>query len=73
MKVSRQIASVHMHVECVIGLIKNRCKILDCVLPITLLKTFSEEGVECEIANIDKFFTASTVFINLRDVIVYNK
>ena len=72
MKVSRQIASVHMHVECVIGLIKNRYKILGCVLPITLLKTFSE-GVECEIANIDKFFTVSTVFINLRDVIVYNK
>ena len=60
MKVSRQIASVHIHVERVIALIKNRYKILDCVLPITLLKTFSEEEVECEIANIDKFFTVSS-------------
>ena len=32
-EVSRQIASVRIHVERVIRLIKNRYKILDCVLP----------------------------------------
>ena len=47
-EISRQIASVRIHVERVIRLIKNRYKILDCVLPLTLLKTLSEEGVECE-------------------------
>ena len=45
---SRQIASVCIHVERVSRLIKNRYKILNCVLPLTLLKTLSEEGVECE-------------------------
>ena len=47
-EVSRQIASVCIHVERVSRLIKNRYKILNCVLPLTLLKTLSEEGVECE-------------------------
>ena len=72
-EISRQIASVRIHVERVIGLIKNRYKILDCVLPLTLLKTLSEEGVECEIANIDKLFTVCAVLVNLGEGIVYNE
>ena len=73
MEISRQIASVRIHVERVIGLIKNRYTILDCVLPLTLLKTLSEEGVECEIANIDKLFTVCEVLVNLGEGIVYNE
>ena len=72
-EVSRQIASVRIHIERVIGLIKNRYKILDCVLPSTLLKTLSEERVECEIANIDKLFPVCTVLVNLGEGIVYNE
>ena len=72
-EVSRQIASVRIHVERVIGLIKNRYNILDCVLPLALLKTLSEEGVECEIANIDKLFTVCAVLVNLGEGIVYNE
>ena len=64
-ELSRQIASVSIHVEHVIRLIKNRYKILNCVLPLTLLKTLSEEGVGCEIANTDKLFTACAVLVNL--------
>ena len=71
-EISRQIASVHIHAEPVISLIKNRCKILDCVLPLTLLKTLSE-GVECEIANIDKLFTVYAVLVNLGEGIVYSE
>ena len=71
--VSRQIASVCIHVERVIGLIKNRYKILYCVLPLILLKSLSEEGVECEIAHIDKLFTACEVLVNLDGGIVFNK
>ena len=72
-EVSRQIALVRIHVKRVIGLIKNRYKILDCVLPLTLVKTLSEEGVECEIANIDKLFTVCAVLVNLGEGIVYNE
>ena len=72
MEISRQIASVRIHVERVIGLIKNRYKILNCVLPLTLLKTLSE-GVECEIANIDKLFTVCAVLVNLGEGIVYTE
>ena len=73
MEISRQIASVRIHVERVIGLIKNRYKIWHYVLPLPLLKTLSEEGVECEIANIDKLFTVCVVLVNLGEGIVYNE
>ena len=63
-EVSREITSVCIHVGRVIGLIKNRYEMLDCVLPLTLLKTIFE-GVSCEIANIDKLFTVSAVLVNL--------
>ena len=72
-EVSRKIASVRIHVERVIGLIKNRYKILDCVLSLTLFKTLSEEGVECEIANIGKRVTVSAVLVNFGERIVYNE
>ena len=64
-EVSRQTVSVCIHVECVIGLIKNRYKVLYYVLLLKLLKTLSEEGVECEIANIDKLFTVFVFLVNL--------
>ena len=72
-EVSRQIPSVRIHVERVIGLIKNRYKVLDCVPPLTLLKTPSEEEVECEIPNIDNLFTVPAVLVNLGEGIVYDK
>ena len=46
---------------------------MDCVLPLTLLKTLLEEGAECEIANIDKIVTVCAVLLNLDDGILYNK
>ena len=73
MKVSRQIASLPIHVERVIGLIESRYKILNCVLPLKLLKTLSKEGVEYEIANIDKLFTVCADLVNLGEGIVYNE
>ena len=71
MEVSRQIVSVRIHIERVIGMIKNECKILDCVLLLTLLEIISEEGVECEIVNIYKRFTVYEVVVNLSEGIVY--
>ena len=71
-EVSRQIATVCIHVERVIELIKNRYKILDCVLPLTSHETLCEEEVECERTSIDKLFTIFAVLVNLGKGIVYN-
>ena len=69
-EVCRQIASVCIHVERVIGLIKNIYKVLDSVLPLTLFKTLSEERVECEIDHIQKLLTVCAVLVNLAEGIV---
>ena len=45
---SRQIANVRIHVERTIGLIKNIYRIIDGTLPITLLKSLSDEADDCE-------------------------
>ena len=71
MEIFRQIISVCIHTERVIGLIKNRCKILDCVLPLPLHGTLSEEGVECEIVNIYKRFAVCKVAVNFGEGLVY--
>ena len=70
---SRQIATVGIHVKRVIGLIKNRYRIIDGTLPITLLKSLSDEADDCEIANIDKTFTVCAALLNMGDGIVNNE
>ena len=68
---SRQIATVRIYVERVIGLIKNRYRIIDGTLPITLLKSLLDEADDCEIANIDKVFTVCAALVDMSDGIVY--
>ena len=68
---SRQIATVRIYVERVIGLIKNRSRIIDGTLPITLLKSLLDEADDCEIANIDKVFTVCAALVDMSDGIVY--
>ena len=70
---SRQIATVRIHVERVIGLIKNRYRIIHGTLPITLLKPYSDEADDCEIANIDKIFSVCAALVIMGDGIVYNE
>ena len=70
---SRQIVTVQIHVEHVIGLIKNRYQIIDGTLPITLLKSLSDEADDCEIENIDKIFSVRAALVNMGDRIVYNE
>ena len=70
---SRQIATVQIHVERVIRLIKYRYRIIDEIVPITLLKSLSDEEDDCEIANIDKIFTVCATLLNMGNGIVYNE
>ena len=68
---SRQIATVRIHFELVIGLVKNRYRIIDGTLPITLLKSLSDEAADCKIANI--VFTVCAALVNIGDGIVHNE
>ena len=68
---SRQIATVRIHFERVIGPVKNRYRIIGGTLPITLLKSLSDEAAYCKIANI--VFTACVALVNMGDGIVYNE
>ena len=72
-EVSRKIASVRIHIERVIGLLKNRCTISQGILPLRLLKSIKDEGVSATFANCDKIFTVRAALTNLGDSILYNE
>ena len=72
-ELSRQIASVRIHVERIIGLVKNRYKILDRSLPTTLIKSISDEANDCDITSVDKLVTVCCALVNLGGGIVYNE
>lgn len=65
-ELSRQIANVRIHVERVIGLLKNRYTILQSRLPITLIK---RKG-DTEVATVDKLVTVCSALTNLGEPVV---
>lgn len=68
---TRQIAAIRVHVERVIGLLKNRYRILDGTISTTLLKSLSDESNECEYTSIDKLVNVCAALCNLGEGIVY--
>ena len=70
---SRMLASVRMHIERVIGLMKNRFSILQGPMPISLVKTLTDEAEGGEITSIDKVIKVCAALTNLGDGIVYNE
>ena len=70
---SRQIASIRIHIERVIGLVKNRYRILDGTLSTTLVKSLSDEANELDVSGIDRLFTVCAALCNLSTGIVYNE
>ena len=70
---SRKIASVRIHIERVIGLLKNRYTILQGILPLRLLKSIKDEAVSETFANCDKIVTVCAALTNLGESIVYNE
>ena len=63
---TRQLARLRIHVERVIGLLRNKYTILQGVIPITLIKRPSDTSV----ATIDKIVTISAALINTSNSIV---
>ena len=72
-EVSRKIASVTIHIERVLGLLKNRYTILQGILPLRLLKSIKDEAASATFANYDKIVTVCAAFTNLGGSIVYNE
>ena len=70
---TRQIASIRIHIERVIGLIKNRYLILNGPIPITMVKSISDEANKTGMSSIDKLFTVCACLVNLGDGIVYRE
>ena len=69
-EVTRQIASVRVHIERLIGLLKNHYRILDGVLSTTFIKSLSDEANEAKVTGIDKLVTVYSALWNLGDGIV---
>ncbi len=70
-EVSRQIASIRIHIERVIGLVKNRYKILDGTISTTTVQCLSDQEGDSEVTGIDKLFTVCCAMVNLGNGIVY--
>ena len=64
---TRQLARLRIHVERVIGLLRNKYTILQGVLPITLVKRPSDTNV----ATIDKVVTVAAALTNTSSSIVF--
>lgn len=70
---SRKISSVRIHIERVIGLLKNRYTILKGPLPISMIQSLANEAVESPLASIDKIVKVCGALINLGESVVYKE
>ena len=69
-EVSRKIASVQIHIERIIGLVKNRYTILKGILPYRTVRNIKGEALNSPLANCDKIMTVCAALINLEQSIV---
>ena len=70
-EVSRKIASVRIHIERVIGLLRNRYTILKGIIPLRLIKSMREEANQSVTAKCDRIVMVCAAFTNLADSIVF--
>ncbi|XP_076083481.1 uncharacterized protein LOC143054364 [Mytilus galloprovincialis] len=70
---SRKISNVRIHIERVIGLMKNRYTILKGPMSIVLIKSLSDEVDDCDLASIDKILQVCGSLTNLGEGIVYSE
>ena len=72
-ELSRKISSVRIHIERVIGLLKNRYKVLQGTLPLQTVKHISDEIEDKPLASIDKIVRVCAALVNLGESIVYRE
>ena len=59
----RKILSLWIHIECVIGLLRNRHTILKGIMPIITVKIIKDESLETVLGNCDKIVTVCAALI----------
>jgi len=70
---SRKLSSIRIHIERVIGLLKNRFAILKRSLPIQTVQSITNEVENDELASIDKIVQVCCSLVNLGESIVYKE
>ena len=68
---SRKKSSIRIHVERVIGLLKNRYTILQGTLPIQVIKSAKDEANYAEFSSIDKIILVCSALSNIGSSIVF--
>ncbi|XP_033748592.1 uncharacterized protein LOC117333414 [Pecten maximus] len=68
---SRKISSVRIHIERVIGLMKNRFTILKGTMPVRCVQSLKDESLESAESSCDKLITVCAALTNLGQGIVY--
>ena len=68
---SRRMSTIRIHVECVIGLLKNRYTILQGTLPVQVVKSLKDEADQVEVASIDRLLTVCSALVNLGGSVVF--
>lgn len=68
---SRKISSVRIHIERVIGLLKNRYTILKGPVPIQCVNSLKEESLGSTLASCDKIITVCSALVNLGEGIIF--
>ncbi|KAJ8304212.1 hypothetical protein KUTeg_017795 [Tegillarca granosa] len=67
----RKISSVRIHIERVIGLMKNRFTILKGPLPIRCVQSLKDESIETTLSSCDKIIKVCAILTNLGPSIVF--
>ena len=70
---TRKRASVRIHIERVIGLIKNRYTILKGIIPVRTVKSLKDECSNEPLASCDKIVCVCAALLNLDESIVVKK
>ena len=70
-EMSRKISSVRIHIERVIGLMRNRYTILKGILPIQCVQSITDEAHDLQLSSMDKILTVCAALLNTSDSIVY--
>ena len=70
---SRSLSSVRIHVERVIGLLKNRFAILQGIIPRRVVKSLKDKAEHADVASADKIVGVCAMLTNLGNGMVYHE
>ena len=70
---SRKISSVRIHIERVIGLMRNRYNILKGILPIQTVQSLKDEANASNVSSFDKIVMVCGALVNLGESIIFKE